>query len=79
MTHPKDYEKVKWKYLGKYYVPQQCFKNVINTFRCPICRSELIVSHRGRLYKIECYKCQYERIGDEIANESIKIDFSLLQ
>lgn len=73
MVNPKTIRLIKnWKYLGKLYMPNKVFGKATNKFRCPSCRSDLIIYHRGGIYKIKCMKCNYERIDNKIVTENIK-------
>ena len=79
----KNVEQIKWKKLGKLFKPMKVWGKITNQFRCPICRTEMIVYHSGKKYKICCEKCGYIRYDESIfkdnVNKNIEEAFRLLK
>ena len=57
-----NYDKIKWNVLGIYNIKQKVYGKKVNIFRCPICRTNVILYRRKGLLKISCQKCDYENI-----------------
>jgi len=59
----KEEKKIKWEFLGKHSVNMKVYGKMVNHFRCPICRSDVILYRRKGLLKTNCSECSWNNIS----------------